>query len=97
MKLKQISKKIEGRRILVRCGLNVPLDKKGKISDDFRIRQAVLTIKYLLEKKGKVILISHFKEEGAPAIKKKLSSLLKKKVDFIDDCIGDEVQKKVKR
>jgi 3-phosphoglycerate kinase len=95
MKLKQISKKIKGKRILVRCGLNVPLDEKGKITDDFRIKQAVPTIEYLLERKGKVVLISHFQEEGAPAIRKALSSFLKKEVDFANDCLGEEVEKKI--
>jgi phosphoglycerate kinase len=95
MRLKSFSKKIKGKRVLVRCGLNIPFDENGKISDDFRIKQAVPTIKYLTEKKGKVIIISHFKEEGGVAIKKGLSSFLEKDVDFVDDCIGKQVQKKI--
>lgn len=96
MRLKNFSKEIKQKRVLVRCGLNVPFDENGKISDDFRIRQAVPTIKYLLEEKGKVIIISHFKEEGGGAIKEALSSFLEKDVKFADDCVGEEVQEKIK-
>lgn len=47
------------KRILVRCDFNVPLDKKGNILDDFRIKQTLPTIKYLINNKAKIILMSH--------------------------------------
>ncbi len=50
---------IKNKRILVRCDFNVPLNKKGEILNDFRIRAGLPTIKYLIENKATVILISH--------------------------------------
>lgn len=50
---------LKGKRVLVRADLNVPLDDKFNITDDTRIRAAVPTIKYLLDKGAKVLLSSH--------------------------------------
>jgi len=94
--------KIKDKRVLVRVDFNVPLDKEGKIADDFRIRRTLPTIRYLKKRKGKIILISHF---GRPSGKEKkyslrivvplLERLLKTRVNFFQDCIGRKVQKKV--
>jgi len=53
---------VKNKRVLVRCGFNVPLSKKGDVGDDFRIKQAVPTIEYLIKNKAKVILMSHLDE-----------------------------------
>ena len=50
---------LEGKRVLVRADLNVPLNKDLTISDDTRIRAAIPTLKYLLDNGAKVLLTSH--------------------------------------
>lgn len=92
---------VENKRILVRCDFNVPLDKKGKILDDFRIKQTLPTIKYLIDNKAKIILMSHLDPESTGVVDKKynynnvarrLSDLLGFSVDKVDDCIGVEAE-----
>ncbi len=88
---------VKRKRVLVRCDFNVSIEEDGSISSDLRIRQVMPTIKYLLRKKAKVILLSHFgkKEESIFPVKEVLSKLLRKKVSFVDDCVGEKVQKKI--
>ncbi len=50
---------LEGKVVLVRADLNVPLDKSQKITDDTRIRAAIPTLKYLTDNGAKVLLTSH--------------------------------------
>ena len=93
----------EGTRILVRCDFNVPLLKSGKILDDFKIRQTISTIKYLIKKRAKIILISHLgrpeknKKYSLKPIAQRLEKLLKRKVRFINDCLGEKVEKEIKK
>jgi phosphoglycerate kinase len=92
---------VAGKRVLVRVDYNVPLDNTGAITDDSRIRAAVPTIKYLLERKAKVILMSHFgrpKGKVVPSMSLKpaaqrLSQILGQPVGMASDCIGAEVEK----
>ena len=49
----------KGKRAIIRVDFNVPLNEKGEVTDDTRIRAAVPTIKKVLEKGGAVILMSH--------------------------------------
>jgi phosphoglycerate kinase len=83
---------------------NVPVDiKTGAITDDSRIRAAVPTIKYLLEHRAKVILMSHFGRPKGKVVDsmrlasaaKCLSEILGKPVGMAADCIGPEVEKLV--
>ena len=57
----------QGKRVLLRCDLNVPLDDRGNITDDFRIKEVIPTIEYLLSHGAKVVLMSHL---GEPAGKR---------------------------
>ena len=93
-----------GKRVLVRCDFNVPLSPEGKISDDFRIKKTLPTIKYLIKKKAKVILISHLgrpkgrqEKYSLKPVAKKLERLLKKKVKFLPDYVGPEVEKEIEK
>lgn len=87
------------KRILVRCDFNVPLDGDGNILDDFRIRKTLPTIKYLVENKAKIILISHLGEPDGKVVdvlkldkaQEKLSELLSFTVKKAEDCIGPKV------
>ncbi len=92
---------VGGKTVLVRADYNVPLSSTGKITDDYRIKQSLPTIKYLLEKKAKVIIISHL---GRPdgKIDKKFSLrpvadelrhlLAPNEVKFVHDCVGNDVK-----
>jgi len=102
---------LEGKRVLVRADLNVPLSKSGdgSISDDTRIRAAIPTLKYLMENGAKVLLTSHLgrpKGEDKAADKAKfslapvvgrLSELLGAPVTLVDDCIGAPVEEAVSK
>ncbi len=79
---------VAGKKCLVRCDFNVPM-KDGIITDDFRIVSALPTIKYLIENKACVILMSHMgKPKGEP--KPELS--LKPVADRLTELLGQEVK-----
>jgi phosphoglycerate kinase len=89
-----------GKRALVRCDFNVPLDDKLHITDDIRIREAVPTIKYLVDHGAKVILCSHLgrpkgkvnEDMRLTPVAARLGELLGKPVKRLDDCVGPEVE-----
>ena len=92
---------LKGKRVLMRVDFNVPLEK-GVITDDTRIRAALPTIKYIIERGGKLILMSHLgRPKGVDPklslkpVSRRLSELLGKEVKMAPDCIGDEVQRMV--
>merc|ERR1719313_1873708 len=90
---------LKGKKVLVRCDLNVPLEGKT-ITDDTRIRASVPTVKYLVDKGAKVLLSSHLgRPKSGPEDKfslgpvaPRLSELLGKEVVMAPDCIGDGVK-----
>lgn len=94
---------VQGKRVLVREDLNVPLDETGKITDDTRIRATLPTIQYLMDHGAKVILMSHLGRPKGQVNKKytllpvaeRLSELLGKEVAFAEDCIGAKVKQVV--
>ncbi len=94
MKSIKSAKNLKGKKVLVRVDFNVPL-KNGKVQDDFRIRKALPTIKFLASKGAKVILISHLGkgEESLLPVSRSLNKLIKSK--FISGIYGPEVEKEV--
>ena len=92
---------VKNKKVLMRIDFNVPRDKEGNITDDTRIKAALPTIKYLLDNKAKVILVSHL---GRPKgqidealrldkVAQRLSELLGQKVIRTDTTVGPEVEK----
>lgn len=85
--------KVRGKKVLVRCDFNVPIDEEGNITDDIRIRSAMPTIEYILNSGGSVILMSHLgRPKGEPKpeyslrpVAKRISQLIGKEVKFADD------------
>ena len=91
---------VENKRVIVRCDFNVPLGEEG-ILDDFRIKKTLPTIQYLSKHKAKVVLISHLgrpkgreMELSLKPVAERLEKLLGRQVEFLNDCIGSEVEQK---
>lgn len=91
---------VSGKKVLVRCDFNVPLDGE-RITDDNRILGSLPTIKYLIEKRGKVILLSHLGKPKGPDAKfslapvaRRLSEYLGQEVKFAadDTVVGDNAK-----
>ncbi len=91
---------VTGKKVLVRCDFNVPLDENKNITDENRLVGALPTIKYLSENGAKVILCSHLgrpkgefnmKYSLAP-VAARLSELLGKEVKMADDVIGESAK-----
>ena len=91
---------LRGKRVLLRADYNVPIED-GKITDDYRIKQSLETVKALLEQDVKLVICSHLgRPEGKPnpafslrPVAERLSQLLGQDVQFSADCIGDETKK----
>lgn len=96
---------LEGRTVLLRADYNVPLKSDGTIADDFRIRASLPTIEYLLERRCKVVVVSHLgRPDGRPDPKyslepaaQRLAELLGRPVHFVGQIVGDRVRMAVKR
>ena len=93
---------LKGKKVLVRCDFNVPMDEERNITDNTRIVAALPTIKYLLENNCAIILCSHlgrpkgeFKPEfSLEPVSKELSKLLDKEVIMAKDVIGEDAKQK---
>lgn len=94
---------LSGKHVLLRADYNVPVEN-GKITDDYRIRQSLPTVQFLLEKGVKLIICSHLGRPSGPGdtknslapVAKRLQELLKDAhVSFASDCVGPEAEKAV--
>jgi len=91
---------IDNKRVLLRLDLNVPLDEKGNITDDTRIKKSLATIKYLVEHGAKVIIMSHLGRPDGKVVDdlkldvvgNALTKELGQKVVKLHECIGPEVE-----
>jgi len=96
---------IEGKRVFIRCDFNVPKDEFGNITDDRRIRSALQTIRYCIDRDCTIILASHY-ERPEPGqyeekfslepVAKRLHTLLKIKRDIFmaTDVVGEDAKSK---
>ncbi len=99
---------IDGKRVFIRCDFNVPKDEFGNITDDRRIRAALQTIRYCIDRGCKIILASHYerpepgKYEEKYSLKpvaKRLHTLLKIKNELYmaEDVVGPDAKAKAER
>lgn len=93
---------LKGKKVIIRVDFNVPLDQKGTITDDRRITAALPTIHHCINNgASKVILMSHLgRPKGAgfeaefslKPVAAHLEKVLKDKITFLNDCIGQSVK-----
>lgn len=94
---------LDGRRVLLRADFNVPMDDRGGITDDIRIRTVLPTIEHVISQRGRLIICSHMgRPGGKPAaefslapIAGHLQALLGRPVKLAPDCIGPAVREMV--
>ena len=99
---------IDGKRVFIRCDFNVPKDDFGNITDDRRIRSALQTIRYCIDRDCKIVLASHY-ERPEPnkyedkyslvPVAKRLHTLLKIKRDIFmaNDVVGEDAKDKASK
>lgn len=88
---------LSGKKVLMRCDFNVPLDDSGNVTDDRRVRMALPTIQHVLDAGGSVVVMSHLgRPQGEPDRKfslkpaaDKLAELLGRPVKLADDTAGE--------
>jgi phosphoglycerate kinase len=94
---------VRGKRVLARFDFNVPLDSEKNITDDTRIQAALPTIKNIVERGGRLILMSHLgrprgqrnPEMSLTPVAYRLGELISNPLRFVGDCTGPEVARKV--
>src|SRR3989338_626038 len=95
---------LKDKKVLLRCDFNVPQDENLNITDDTRIRASLATIKYILSKNPrKLILTSHLGRPDGKVVAKyslkpvaqRLKELLGQEVKMLTDCVGETVKKDI--
>lgn len=94
---------VTGKSVLMRVDFNVPLDDQRQITDDTRIRMALPSINSVIDRGGKLILMSHLGRPGGQAaaewslkpVAERLADLVNAKVQFATDTVGDDARSKV--
>ena len=83
---------IDGKRVFIRCDFNVPKDSEGNITDDRRIREALTTIRYCIDRDCKIILASHYErpKPGVYESKYSLKPVVRRLVRLLK--IADDIQ-----
>ena len=95
---------VKGKRVLARFDFNVPLDSDRNITDDTRIQAALPTIKDIVERGGRLIMMSHLgrprgqrnAEMSLLPVANRLGELVRNPLRFVEDCVGAEVESKSK-
>ena len=96
---------VTGKTVLMRVDFNVPLDEQQQITDDRRIRMALPSIQSVIERGGKLILMSHWAVPRATRCRRcslkpaadRLAELLGQPVQFATDTVGDDASRKADR
>lgn len=97
--LKDVS--VKKKKVFLRCDFNIPLNERGNVLEDLRIKKTIPTIDFLIKNDAKVILASHLAEDkksNSPSLKflvPILNSLLGVDVTFVNDCKGPKVKKAI--
>src|SRR5512144_1063428 len=94
---------VKGKRVLVRVDFNVPLDNDRSITDDTRILESLPTIRDVVDRGGRLILMSHLGRPRAgrepdlslAPVATRLAELVRNPLRFADDCVGEDVRQKV--
>ncbi|MGM9878813.1 MAG: phosphoglycerate kinase [Bacilli bacterium] len=96
---------LKNKTVILRCDLNVSI-KDGKIIDDTKIKSSLKTINYILEKGGKVVILSHLgkikteedkKKNDMKIVYRRLNELIPNKIEFINETSGKTLKKAVKK